>query len=242
MGLFSKDIVVPPNTAGVVFKDSQFQEVLWPGKHRLPNSDSYLTVMLPQVSKMLLVTNQEVLSKDNIAFRFSYFVFYRIADPKLFLEKVNFDRNGYNMIYEAEQKLQALIQIEIRNILSGLQSEELNEQRSSLTTLRTDRMDAVAADLGLELLDVTLRDLTFPKNIQDLFAKQLESKIRSKTDLENARTVVATARALKNAAEMMKDDENMRFMHYLETISKIAEKGKHSFVIGDRELWKGDKS
>jgi regulator of protease activity HflC (stomatin/prohibitin superfamily) len=78
-----------------------------------------------------------------------------------------------------------------------------------------------------------LRDITFPKNIQDLFAKQLEAKIRGRADLENARTAVATARALKNASELMKDDENIKFVQLLETITKIAEKGKHTFVVGD---------
>jgi hypothetical protein len=74
---------------------------------------------------------------------------------------------------------------------------------------------------------------TLPKSIQDLFAKNLEAKIRAKSDLENARTTVAVARALKNASELMKDDDNIRFFQLLETISKIAEKGKHTFMIGD---------
>ena len=89
------------------------------------------------------------------------------------------------------------------------------------------------ADYGLELVRLMLRDVTFPKTIQDLFARHLEAKIRAKADLENARTTVATARALKNAAELMKDDENIKFFQLLETITKIADKGKHTFVIGD---------
>ena len=78
-----------------------------------------------------------------------------------------------------------------------------------------------------------LIDITFPKAIQDLFARLLDSKIRAKSELENARTAVATARALKNASELMKGDENIKFFQYLETISKIADKGKHTFVIGE---------
>jgi hypothetical protein len=31
----------------------------------------------------------------------------------------------------------------------------------------------------------------------------------------------------------MKGDENIKFMQMLETVTKIAEKGKHTFVIGD---------
>ena len=31
----------------------------------------------------------------------------------------------------------------------------------------------------------------------------------------------------------MKNDENIKFIQFLETITKIAEKGKHTFNIGD---------
>jgi hypothetical protein len=36
----------------------------------------------------------------------------------------------------------------------------------------------------------------------------------------------------------MKDDENIRFFQTLETINKIAEKGRHTFMIGDLKLTK----
>jgi regulator of protease activity HflC (stomatin/prohibitin superfamily) len=90
-----------------------------------------------------------------------------------------------------------------------------------------------AAGLGWVLEQVKLRDLTFPKNIQDLFARHLGAKIRAKADLKNARTALATARALKNASELMKGDDNIRFFQLLETITKIAEKGKHIFLVGE---------
>ena len=44
---------------------------------------------------------------------------------------------------------------------------------------------------------------------------------------------MAAARALKNASELMRDDDNIRFVQLLETVTKVAEKGKHTFVIGD---------
>ena len=31
----------------------------------------------------------------------------------------------------------------------------------------------------------------------------------------------------------MKDDENIKFFQIIETITKIADKGKHTFMIGD---------
>lgn len=58
-------------------------------------------------------------------------------------------------------------------------------------------MEAEIAKFGVEIEQAQLRDLTFPKSIRELFAKHLEAKVRAKADLENARTAVATARALK---------------------------------------------
>ncbi|MDX2128683.1 MAG: SPFH domain-containing protein [Chloroherpetonaceae bacterium] len=89
------------------------------------------------------------------------------------------------------------------------------------------------SEIGIMIEQIQIRDITFPKTIQDLFAKHLEAKIKAKSELENARTAVAAARALKNASELMKDDENIRFFQMIETLNKIAEKGKHTFMIGD---------
>ena len=89
------------------------------------------------------------------------------------------------------------------------------------------------SEYGITIEDAKLRDLTFPKNIQNLFSALLEAKIKAKTELENARTTVATARALKNASEIMKDDDSMKFIKIMETITKIAAKGQHTFMLGD---------
>ena len=114
-----------------------------------------------------------------------------------------------------------------------MDSETLNEKRNELTEFKTEEMEKQVSELGVTIEQAQLKDLTFPKSIQDLFAKHLEAKIRAKSDLENARTAVATARALKNASELMKDDDNIKFFQFIETITKIAEKGRHTFMIGD---------
>ena len=117
--------------------------------------------------------------------------------------------------------------------ISEIESEELNEKRNDILPEIPQELQNELSEYGIELIRLLVRDLTFPKSIQDLLARSLESKIRAKADLENARTQVAAARALKNASELMKDDENIKFVQYLETITKIAEKGKHTFIIGD---------
>ena len=140
------------------------------------------------------------------------------------------------MFSEIEHRISNMAQVIVRSKISEIESEFLNEKRNELANLKTEEMEKQANDLGITIEQATIKDITFPKNIQDVFMTQLESKIRAKADLENARTAVASARALKNAADIMKDDDNIKFHQLLETITKIAAKGKHSFNINFGEL------
>ena len=86
---------------------------------------------------------------------------------------------------------------------------------------------------GIRLEAILLRDLTFPKHIQQLFAKKLEAKIGAEVKLTDARASVAAARALKNAATLMSDNPNIRYLRLLETLGDMARQGNHTFVLGE---------
>jgi len=234
MGIFKKKYQVKPNTAGFLYRNNIFERKLDPGYHEVWDlRDRTELFTLPETSKLLTVINQEVLTKDNIALRFSFNAIYKITDGRKFLGCFTLDKKSYAIIQDAEQRLCDIVRLYIRKKIAELDSETLNEKRNELTDFKTEEMAREVSEFGITIEQARLRDLTFPKSVQDLFAKHLEAKIRAKSDLENARTAVATARALKNASELMKDDENIKFFQLIETITKIAEKGKHTFVIGD---------
>ncbi len=234
MRIFKKQYQVKPNTVGYLYRDNIYEQKLLPGYYEIRDWKNRTELFtLPENSKLLTVTNQEVLTKDNVALRFSFNVIYKISDGQKFLGKFVLDRQVHVIIQEAEQRLYNIVQLYIRNKIAEMDSETLNEKRNELTEFKTLEMEKEVSEFGITIEQAQLRDLTFPKSIQDLFAKHLESKIRAKSELENARTAVSTARALKNASELMKDDENIKFFQIIETITKIADKGKHTFVIGD---------
>lgn len=234
MGIFRKTFQVRANTEGYLYRKNVFERRLEAGIYKFWDWNNEISVaILPLTSKLLNIINQEVLTKDNIAFRFSFYLTYKIVDGEKFLKNFTLDRQINLIINEAEQRISTIAQLHAKNIISNYESEELNEKRSELSGLKKDELNLQVSDYGINIDELEVKDLTFPKSIQDLFSKHLEAKIRAKADLENARTAVATARTLKNASELMKDDDNIRFFQLLETISKIAEKGKHTFMIGD---------
>ena len=225
---------VSPNEIGYLYRRNRLEQKLEPGIYDYFDYQKVLKlVTLPTVNRLQNIINQEVLTKDNIALRFSFYIEYKIGDTDKFLEKTDVFAAPYNIFFQAEQIIHNLSQVFVRREISQIESEELNEKRNDILTEIPPELQNELKDYGIELIRLLVKDLTFPKTIQDLLAKQLEAKIRAKADLENARTQVASARALKNASEIMKDDENIKFVQMLETITKIADKGKHTFVIGD---------
>ncbi len=233
MALLIRKISITPNHVGYVYRKNRLHSKLDPGIYRFFDPLNEITVIsLPMTNRLQTVINQEVLTQDTVALRFSYIIEYRISDSDRHIERFDL-HNAFGVTLEAEQLLHSLTQVYLREVIAKIPSEQANEKRDELLATVPETLQRELKEYGLEIVRLMLRDITFPKAIQDLFARQLESKVRSKADLENARTAVATARTLKNASELMKDDENIRFFQLLETITKIAEKGKHTFVVGD---------
>ncbi|MCB1323986.1 MAG: slipin family protein [Spirochaetales bacterium] len=223
-----------PNTRAYLFRRHRFDRALEPGTYRFFDpSDSIRVYCLPSVEKQIVITNQEVLSKDNVAFRFSFLLDYIVEDGRALLEALHAPGGPDYVLPVAEEYIKNLTQIAIRDRMAEIESDLLNENRESLCNQAAALTNPALQSKGVRITAVRLRDLSFPKQVQDLFSKHLEARIRAKTDLESARSQVATARALKNAAELMKDDDNMRFLRLLETLERIASRGAHTFVLGD---------
>ena len=229
-----KQYQVKPNTVGFLYRDNIFEQKMTPGFYEVLDDDNRTELfILPETFNFLIITNQEVLSKDNIALRFSFYVVYTITDGEKFLSKFTLDKPIDAIKKEAETRIFHIVQRYIRQIIADMDSETLNEKRNKISDFKTDEMVSEVSEFGITIEEAKLRDLTFSKNVQNLFSALLEAKIKAKTELENARTTVATARALKNASEIMKDDDNMKFFQIMETITKIAAKGQHTFMLGD---------
>lgn len=241
MGLFRKVVSVRPNQSGYLYRENKFYKKLKPGIYKFFDLAQKLdAVIIPTISKLITITNQEVLTKDNISLRLSYLVEYQITDGDIFINRFNLFDNprsnrDRNLILEAENIVHNLSQVDLRRAISQIESQSINEQKHQVLNQIPESLQNQLREYGISVHQLIVKDICFPKMIQQLFAQQLSVKIRAKLDLENARTTVATTRALKNAAELMKNNENIKFIQYLETISKIANQGKHTFILGDMQ-------
>jgi regulator of protease activity HflC (stomatin/prohibitin superfamily) len=133
MSLLKKTYQVKPNTIGFLYRNNVLEQKLDPGYFEVFDFRNRTElILLPSSSRFMTITNQEVLTKDNIALRFSFTVLYKISDGQKFLSKFALDKNISYVLMEAEQRLSNLIQISVRKTISELDSEILNEKRIEL--------------------------------------------------------------------------------------------------------------
>ena len=72
---------VLPNEIGYLYRKNRLEEKLEAGIYNYFDFQKVLRiVVLPVTNRIQNIINQEVLSKDNVALRFSYFVEYKIAE------------------------------------------------------------------------------------------------------------------------------------------------------------------
>jgi len=247
MSLFTRRFDVLPGEAGVLFRDHRRERVLAPGVVRVFDPGRRVSVYTVTTAPVALsVQQQEALTQDAVAFRLSYTVRYEVADAERALASVPLseDAGGMAFVYGRVRRegarsvdagvqmlVHAYVQAAVKDRLGALTSEQITADRALLADVQTPELDTRAAAVGVRIVEVVLRDVSFPRAVQHLFAKRLEARIRAESDLENARTTVAAARALKNASAMLRDDPGVLFLQYLETLGRIADKGSHTFHV-----------
>jgi len=231
---FSFKETVKPNRVGFLYMDNVFEKMLKPGVYKFPrfSSKDISVYTVSVLSRWIFVAGQEVLTQDNITLRISYDFSYKVTDFEAFRNQVDFLENGHNLTLNIENQIRSISQTLIRDIVAGVESTLLNDKRTALFENVGELLQERVTAYGITIEQVLLKDIFFPKKIQELFAQQLEANIRSKADLDKARTQVATARALKNAADLMRDNENIKFLKMMETLTELSAKGKHTFMIG----------
>ncbi|MBE3640473.1 protease modulator HflC [Mangrovicoccus algicola] len=126
-------------------------------------------------------TTIEVTPSDDRRLVVDAFARYRISDPRQFREAI-----GTGSLATAESRLEGIINPQIRAILGqdGVTSNTiLSEDRSGLMQQITDASRQRAASLGIEVLDVRLKQTNLPEqNLEATFARMRAEREREAAD------------------------------------------------------------
>jgi len=241
MFLFFKKVSVPYGFKAIIFKNNKLDRELGEGVHyffQIPFIVDYKVLFIPLREKLITVTNQEVSTKDRINVKFSYYIIYRITNAKALLEKyICFDSDYFRFSSVGfEGDLHIKSQVLIREMFSRVEVESIVSEKANISTKFLDELKEIFKNTGVEILDAKVRDITYPKHIQEIFSRQLDAKFKASADLENARTEVATARVLKNVATMLRDAPEIKFLKYINALESIVKSGRGVINFNGEEV------
>ena len=193
-------VAILEHERGLLYRRGRFQRVLNPGGywflrgfhtvHRIDMRVRYVTI-----------PGQEVLTADNISIKISLAARFKIADP---FRVINETENFYEALY-------LLIQLRLRDLVGALPIDDLLATRQEIGTQLSESLTTAAAEIGLTLLAVGIKDIMFPGELKQIFAQIVNARQEGLAALERARGESAALRNLANAARLL--DNNPALLH-----------------------------
>jgi regulator of protease activity HflC (stomatin/prohibitin superfamily) len=188
-------------------RDGEATVVLGPGRHVVRRRAEHQLVDLRE--RLDLVPTQEVLTADGVTAKVSAVFRWTVADPVAFTERL---RDPVGAVYLA-------IQLGLRDVLAGQEAEALvRAPRSRLAEGVRDQAAAPAAEVGIRLVDVVVKDVVLPGDLRAAYAELVVGRHRAQAQLEAARAETAALRSLANGAKLLDDHPSLAQLRLVQAL------------------------
>jgi regulator of protease activity HflC (stomatin/prohibitin superfamily) len=194
---------------GLLYQNGKFVSTLNPGNHLYFRPIQSITKVDKRIIHVTLA-GQEILSQDNIGIKISVSSGYRITDAYIAINKVQ----------DYKEALYLQIQINLRDIIGMQTVDELLVKREEIGKLLLEKSLPQAAEIGIELLTVNIKDIMFPGELKNIFSQVVNAKNEGLAALERARGESAALRNLANAAGVFNNNPNLMQLRLIQALEK----------------------
>jgi regulator of protease activity HflC (stomatin/prohibitin superfamily) len=206
---------VEAHEAGLLFIDGRLSELLPAGRHAFWAVGRTIKVQKVDTRPTPLeVTAQEILTKDRVGIRVTLTAFTRIIDPQKAALAVG---DVANTVYR-------LVQFAIREAVASRTLDEILAARDTIDREVRAFVTARAADLGVEIGEIGVKDVILPGDVRELLNKVVEAERTAKANLIRRQEETAATRSLLNTARLMEDNPLLLRLKELEALEKLVEK------------------
>ncbi len=172
---------------------------------------------------VLTVPGQELLTSDGIGVKLSLVANVEVTDPAA----------AVNQVQSYTAALYTIIQVALREIVSGRSLEDLLAGRADIGPKVLEASAEPAQAFGLKVTSVDVRDLMLPGDLKRIFAQEVAARKEGLAALEKARGETAALRNLANAARMV--EENPALLQ-LRLLQQLGAAGGNTVVIGTNAI------
>jgi len=207
---------------GLLYRAGRLEKVLEAGRYRIwPFSHAKIAIVDVRRASAQ-VTNQKLLTSDQITVTLNVVADYEIADVAAASHKV---ANYPTQLYEDTQ-------LAARNIVGAVTVDALLENRLAINAQLLEAVAPLAAEYGLRVLGVAIKDVILAPKVRDLLMKEVEARRVASAMLIGAREEVAAMRALANAARMAQENPALLRLRELEVARSLASNAGNTLVMG----------
>ncbi|AKU18426.1 SPFH domain-containing protein [Luteipulveratus mongoliensis] len=219
MSLFH--IIVPTRHARLVYKNGALLTVLESGRHRKVRQATYVDVDLRE--QVLTTAMQEVPTSDGLLVRATLALRWAVTDPVRFHEV---SAKPLETVYLAAQ-------IALRDLM-GDNALEVVIQRGGRTPTGdlTAAVASVGERVGIDVLELVLKDVLMPSEIRAAATDLAAAKQRGQARLEEARAETAALRSMANGAQLL---DRHPALAQLRLVQSLPPGARVSLQIGDAD-------
>ncbi|AMV36373.1 slipin family protein [Planctomyces sp. SH-PL62] len=212
---------------GVLFLDGRFAGALEPGPWAFWRGAADVRVVEVDLREATLdVAGQEIMSADKVSLRINALATYRVVDP----------RKAVCAVDDFKQALYREAQLALRAVVGGRELDALLADKQAVAVEAAGLLAPRAAELGVEVAALAVRDLILPGDMKELMNKVTEARKAAEADLITRREETAALRSQANTARLLADNPTLMRLRELEVLEKIAACGKLNVVLGDGRL------
>ena len=182
--------------------------------------DPGLEYVNPLTEKLIVVdimahvkelSNQEVMTKDNLPVTIDGDVYYRRVDV------IKATYSIYNLSYAIDQLAHAAL----RNVFGNYTLQECLEKRNEIAQTIQDILKDQVYNCGVVVEQILIRDIKVPNHIRDLLASSAIAKRDAEAKIISAKADVEAAKLMREASDVLNTDSAMQ-IRFLETYNKLA--------------------
>ena len=205
---------------GVKFRLGKFVGIMHPGWRLVfPIFEGYARVDIRV--KAVDVPDQEAMTRDNISVRINAVIYYKVRSAEKSVIEVE------NFYYAMSQ----LAQTTMRNIVGEVTLDELLTQRETIANKIQLIIDKASDPWGIEVVDVSLKDIILPEEMKRTIAKQAEAEREKRAVIIKAEGEVIAAENMAKAAHTLSSETGALHLRTLQSINDLSSDQSNTVVF-----------
>lgn len=154
---------------------------------------------------------QACFTRDNLSVQVTSVVYYNIIDPQKAIFSIS---DIHSAINERTQNT-------MRDVIGNRVLQDVVEKREEIAESIEAIIAKTAAEWGVNIESILIKDLTLPPSVQESFAKAAEARRIGEAKIINAKAEVESAKQMRKASDILSSPAALQ-IRYLDALQNMS--------------------